>query len=73
MGLDMIMLMVLDLRPQLEIITIPVTQTPVQQLHHIGNGKNLSFILIFLNIAKITFELSKKFTQKYCNFTKKSY
>ena len=40
MGLDMIMLMVLDLQPQQEIITIPVTQTPVQQLHHIGNGKN---------------------------------
>ena len=46
MGLDMIMLMVLDQQPQLEIITIPVTQTPVQQLHHIGNGKNLSFIIV---------------------------
>ena len=33
MGLDMIMLMVLDQQPLQEIITIPVIQTPVQQLH----------------------------------------
>ena len=52
MGLDMIMLMVLDQQPQLEIITIPVTQTPVQQLHHIGNGKNLSFIIVPLYCKK---------------------